>query len=87
MKKKFLSFIFAGCFMLLSSVSVMAAEQEYIVDFCDEVENSHTPEELEDISREINEDNAITVVFNDEVLSKYIYLKKSQKLKKMYIRM
>ena len=71
MKKKFLSFILVGCFMLLSSVSVMAAEQEYIVDFCDEVENSHTPEELEDISREINEDNAITVVFNDEVLSKY----------------
>lgn len=57
--------------MISSSLSVVAAEQGYIVDFCDEVENSYTSEELEAISEEINKDNAVTIVFNDEVLSKY----------------
>lgn len=63
--------ILAGCFMLPYSINAMAAEQEYIVDFSDEVENSFTSEELSAITEEINEDNAIMVVFNDEVLSEY----------------
>ncbi len=71
MKKKFLGIILSGCIMLQPSLSIVAAEQEYIVDFCDEVKNSYTSEELAAISEEINEDNAIVFAFNDEVLSKY----------------
>lgn len=71
MKKKFLGIILSGCLMLLPSLSIMAAEQEYIIDFCDEVKNSYTSEELAAISEEINKDNAIAFAFNDEVLSKY----------------
>ena len=73
MRKKVLGIILSGCFMSLCSLNVMAAEQGYIVDFCDEAENSFTSEELSAMIEEINEDNAITVVFNDEVLSEYTY--------------
>lgn len=71
MKKKFLGIIMLGCLMSLPPLSVMAAEQEYIVDFSDEIQSSYTSGELAAISEEVNEDNDITVIFNDEVLSKY----------------
>lgn len=57
--------------MTLSSLSVMAADQNYIVDFSSGVENDFTSEELKAISEEVNEDNTITVIFNEEVLSEY----------------
>lgn len=71
MKKKFIGVMMAGCLISLSSISAMAAEQRYMVDFCDEVKNSYTSEELDTILEKINVDNAIKIVFNDEVLAKY----------------
>lgn len=71
MKKKFISVILAGCLVSLCPINTTAKEQQYRVDFCDEVKNYYSSDKQEAILEEINADNAITVVFNDKVLEEY----------------
>lgn len=71
MKKKFISVILAGCLVSLFPINAMAKEQRYRVDFCDDVKTCYSLDEQDAILEEINADNAITVVFNDNVLEEY----------------
>ena len=78
----------AGCLMTLSSLSVMAADQNYIVDFSSEVENDFTSEELKAISEEVNEDNPyINIVAvqegheNDDKIKALVEVLKSDEIK------